>query len=138
MQTSSTVSPRVSVTRASPARGYDRASRAWRFLALHRRECTRLAWSRPETGKQLLRQDLGHLVEVEDDVELADVGELLVQQLDEQVDGLQPQQLVGRQVHAQYEEESGVAAVDELVVAELDKVGVLGVTRHDEAVDLGL
>lgn len=81
---------------------------------------------------------VGHLVEVEDDVELADVGELLVQQLDEQVDGLEPEQLVGREVHAQDEEESGVAAVDEFVVAELDEVGVLGVARHDEAVDLGL
>lgn len=41
-----------------------------------------------------------HLVKVEDDVELAHVGELLVEQLDEQVDRLEAEQLVGRHVHS--------------------------------------
>lgn len=79
-----------------------------------------------------------HLVKVEDNVELADVRELLIQELDEQVDRLEAQELVRRDVDAEDEEESGVAAVDDLVRPELDKVGVLGVATDDEAMDLGL
>ena len=64
----------------------------------------------------------GHLVEVEDEVELAHVGEVVVQDLDEEVDGLQVGQLVVGHVHAEREEEARVAAVDHLVLPELARV----------------
>lgn len=55
------------------------------------------------------------------------------------MDGLEVGELVVVCVDAGAEEEAGVAAVDDLVVAELDKVGlVLLVARGDEAVDLAL
>lgn len=55
------------------------------------------------------------------------------------MDGLEKGELVVVCVDAGAEEEAGVAAVDDLVVAELDKVGlVLLVARGDEAVDFAL
>ena len=55
------------------------------------------------------------LVEIEDDVELADVAEELVEELHEEVDGLEVRQLVVRHVHAHGEVQPRVAPVDELV-----------------------
>jgi hypothetical protein len=79
------------------------------------------------------------LVKVEDEVQLADVAEEGVEHLDEEVDGLEERELVVVCVDAGAEEEAGVAAVDDLVVAELDEVGlVLLVARGDEAVDFAL
>jgi hypothetical protein len=86
-----------------------------------------------------LVEDGVHLVEVEDEVELADVAEEGVEDLDEEVDGLEVGELVVVCVDAGAEEEPRVAAVDDLVVAELDEVGlVLLVAGGDEAVDLAL
>lgn len=54
------------------------------------------------------------------------------------MDGFEVGELVVLGVDADAEEEAGVAAVDDAVVAELDEVGlVLLVARGDEAVDLG-
>lgn len=79
------------------------------------------------------------LVKVEDEVELADVAEEGVEDLDEEVDGLEEGELVVVCVDAGAEEEAGVAAVDDLVVAKLDEVGlVFLVARGDEAVNLAL
>lgn len=86
-----------------------------------------------------LVEDGIHLVKVEDEVELADVAEERIEHLYEEVDGLKEGELVVVCVDAGAEEEAGVAAVDDLVVAEFDKVGlVLLVARSDEAVDFAL
>lgn len=91
------------------------------------------------SGKEDLVEDGVDLVEVEDEVELADVAEEGVENLDEEVDGLEVGELVVVCVDAGAEEEAGVAAVDDLVVAELDEVGlVLLVAGGDEAVHLAL
>lgn len=80
-----------------------------------------------------------HLVKVEDEVELADVAEEGVENLDEEVDGLEKGELVVVCIDAGAEEEARVAAVDDFIVAELDKVGlVFLVARGDEAVDFAL
>jgi hypothetical protein len=90
-------------------------------------------------GQEHLVEDGVDLVKVEDEVELADVAEEGVEDLDEEVDGLEEGELVVVCVDAGAEEEAGVAAVDDLVVAELDKVGlVLLVARGDEAVHFAL
>lgn len=90
-------------------------------------------------GQEDLVEDGVDLVEVEDEIELADVSEEGVEHLDEEVDGLEVGELVVVGVDAGAEEEAGVAAVDDLVVAELDKVGlVLLVSGRDEAVNLAL
>ena len=44
--------------------------------------------------------------------------------------GLQVEEVVVCHVYADAEVESGVAAVDDLVVAELDEVGVLGIADY--------
>ena len=77
-----------------------------------------------------LVEDHVHLVEVEDEVELAHVPEELVEQLDEEVDRLKVDELVVLRVDAQREEEAGVPAVDELVLPPLDEVGELRVARR--------
>jgi hypothetical protein len=90
-------------------------------------------------GEEDLVKDGVDLVKVEDEVELADVAEEGVEDLDEEVDGLEVGELVVVCVDAGAEEEAGVAAVDDLVGAELDKVGlVLLVAGRDEAVHLAL
>ncbi len=60
-----------------------------------------------------------YLVEVEDQVQLADVVEVMVQDLHEQVHALEVGQLVVRDVHAQHEEEARIPPVDHLVRLEL-------------------
>lgn len=88
-------------------------------------------------GEEDLVEDGVDLVEVEDEVELADVAEEGVEHLNEEVDGLEVRQLVVVGVDARAEEEPRVPPVDDLVVAELDEVGlVFLVARRDEAVDL--
>lgn len=88
--------------------------------------------------KHLIQNSI-HFVKVEDEVEFADVAEEGVEDLDEEVDGLEVGELVVIRVDARAEEEAGVAAVDDLVVSELDKVGlVLLVARRHEAVYLSL
>lgn len=81
-----------------------------------------------------LVDDHVHLVEVEDEVQLAHVLKEAVQALDKQVDGLKVRKLVVRRVTANGKVETRIAAVDNLVVAELHKVRELGITRRDDAV----
>lgn len=89
-------------------------------------------------GQKHLVENGVDLVKVEDEIELAHVAEEGVEDLDEEVDGLEVGELVVVSIDAGAEEEPGVAAVDDLVVAVLDKVGlVLLVARSDETVDLG-
>lgn len=88
-------------------------------------------------GKEDLVEDGVDLVEVEDQVQLADVAKEGVEDLDEEVDGLEEGELVVVGVDARAEEEARVPPVDDLVVAELDKVGlVFLVAGCYEAVDL--
>lgn len=64
-----------------------------------------------------------HLVEVEDQVQLAHIAEELIQNLDEEVDGLQIGELIVVRIYACAEEQAGVTAVDDLrSAAELDEV----------------
>lgn len=89
-------------------------------------------------GQEHLVQDRVHLVEVEDQIQLAHVAEEGVEHLDEEVDRLEKRELVVVGVDARAKEEARVPPVDYLVVAELDEVGlVFLVARGDEAVDLG-
>ena len=88
-------------------------------------------------GQEDLVQDGVDLVEVEDQVQLADVAEEGVEDLDEEVDGLEEGELIVVCVDAGAEEEAGVPPVDDLVVAELDEVGlVFLVAGRYEAVNL--
>lgn len=90
-------------------------------------------------GEEDLVEDGVDLVKVEDEIELADVAEEGVEDLDEEVDGLEVGELVVVDVDAGAEEEAGVAAVHDLVVAVLHEVGlVLLVARGHEAVHLAL
>ena len=90
-------------------------------------------------GEKDLVEDGVDLVKVEDEIELGDVAEEGVEDLDEEVYGLEVGELIVICVDADTKEEAGVAAVDDFVVAKLDKVGlVLLVARRDEAMDLAL
>lgn len=88
-------------------------------------------------GQEDLVENCVDLVKVEDQVQLADVAEEGVEDLDEEVDGFEVGQLVVVGVDAGAEEQARVPPVDDLVVAKLDKVGlVLLIAGSDEAVDL--
>lgn len=88
-------------------------------------------------GKKDLVEDGVDLVKVEDEVELADVAEEGVEDLDKEVDGLEVGELVVIGVNAGAEEEARVPAIDDLVVAKLDEIGlVFLVARRHETVDL--
>lgn len=90
-------------------------------------------------GEEDLVEDGVHFIKVEDEVELADVAEEGVEDLDEEVDGLEVGELVVVGVDAGAEEEAGVPPVHDLVAPELDEVGlVLLVPRRDEPVHLPL
>jgi len=65
------------------------------------------------------------LVKIENQVELAHVAEEGVQDLNKEVDGFEVSELVVVGVDADAEEEASVAAVDDLVVSELNKVGLV-------------
>ena len=85
-----------------------------------------------------LVEDHVDLVEVEDEVELAHVAEVVVQDLDEEVDRLEERELVVVDVDAEREEQPGVPAVDDLVRAKLGEICKLWISVDDEAVDLEL
>lgn len=87
--------------------------------------------------KEHLVEDGVDLVKVEDEIELADVAEEGVEDFYEEVNRLEESELVVVSVDAGAEEQPRVPPVDDLVVAELDKVGlVFLVARSYEAVDL--
>lgn len=84
-----------------------------------------------------LVEDSVHFVKVEDQIEFADVAEEGVENLDKEVDGLEIGQFIVVGVDARAEEETCVATVDDLVVAELDEIGlVFLVTRRYKPVHL--
>lgn len=103
-------------------------------------------------GQEHLVHDRVDLVEVEHEVQLADVVEVLVEHLHEVVDGLQVAEIVVVHVHADAEVQPCVAPVHDLEVTELeaeiclnergifgeylDEVGVLGVPDCDDGVHL--
>jgi len=87
-------------------------------------------------GEEDLIEDGIDLIKIKNKIQLAHVPEKRIEHLHEEVYGLQIRKLVIIRIDAHAEEEAGVAAVDNLVVAELDKVAlVLLVARGDEAVD---
>jgi hypothetical protein len=88
-------------------------------------------------GEEDLVEDGVDLVEVEDEIELADVAEEGVEDLDEEVDGLEVGELVIVGVDAGAEKEARIPPIHHLVVPELDEVGlVFLVARRYETVDL--
>lgn len=81
---------------------------------------------------------LTYLVEIKHQIQLTHIPKEAIQDLNEEVYSLQIRQLVIIGVDADAEEEACVAPVDDLVVAELDEVGlVFLIAGCDEAVDLG-
>lgn len=72
-----------------------------------------------------LVQDRVHLVKVEHQVQLAHVAEKAVQHLNEEMDRFQVGELVVVGVDAGAKKQTGVAPVDDLVVAELDEIGLV-------------
>lgn len=90
-------------------------------------------------GQEDLVENGIDFVKVEDEIELGDIAEEGVEDLDEEMDSLKVGEFVVVCVDTDAEEEASVAAVDDFVVAKLDKVGlILLVARRDEAVDLAL
>ena len=71
------------------------------------------------SGKQELVENEVSLLEVEDDVELADVAVVLVHLLDIAMDDFERNQLIVGGVASGDEEERGVAAVDDLCICML-------------------
>lgn len=84
-----------------------------------------------------MAQQLGasYLVKVEDQIEFADVAKEGIQDLDKEVNSLKVGELVVVGINAQTKEQTGIATVDDLEVAELriiqfrDTNKVRGVTR---------
>lgn len=80
---------------------------------------------------------LTYLVEIKHQIQLTHIPKEAIQDLDEEMYSLEICQLVIVCVDADAEEEACVAPVDDLVVAELDEVGlVFLIAGCDEAVDL--
>jgi len=76
------------------------------------------------------------LIEVKHQIQLTHVPKKAIQHLYKKVYGLQVRELVIVRVDARTEEEACVSPVDDLVLSELDEVGlVLLVAGGDEAVD---
>lgn len=75
-------------------------------------------------------------MEIEDEVELADVSEVLVEDLDEGVNELEHDELVVGLVDDHDEVETGVTLVDYLVVLVVDEVAHFGFPSDDQLVDL--
>jgi hypothetical protein len=88
-------------------------------------------------GQKHLVKDGIDLVEIEHQVQFTDVAEKGIKHLDKEVNGLEVGELVVVCVDTRAEKEPRVPAVDNLVVAELDEIGlVLLIARRNEAVDL--
>lgn len=83
-------------------------------------------------------QDSVYLVKVEDQIQLANIPKEGIQHLYKEMYCLQICQLIIIRIHTGTEEETRIAAVDDLRgIPELDEVGlVLLISRGDEAMDL--
>lgn len=89
------------------------------------------------TRQNVFIQDGVHTIEVEDNVQLANIGKVRIQKLDEEMDGFQVAQLVVGNVDGNGKEKTGVSSVDELVGGIFDEIGILFVPGGDQPVDLG-
>ena len=87
-------------------------------------------------GEEHLVDDGIDFVEVENQVQFADVVEILVEDFDEVVDGLEIHEVVVADVDADAKVESRVSSVHDLEVSKLDEVGVFGVADGDAGVHL--
>ena len=63
----------------------------------------------------------GYLVEIEDEVKLADIAEVVIQDLHKQMDGLQVCQLVVSHVYTEAEVQPRISPVDDFVGLELQQ-----------------
>lgn len=87
-------------------------------------------------SKEDLVENSIYFVKVENKIKLTHVSEESVEHLNEEVNCLEVGEFVVVGVDAGAEEEAGVAAVDDLIISELDKIGlVLLIAGGDEAVD---
>jgi hypothetical protein len=75
-------------------------------------------------------------VEVEDEVQFADISEVLVEYLHEALHEFEDDEFVLVLVDDGDEVETGVSFVDDLVLFVVEEVAHLGVARDDELVDL--
>lgn len=77
-----------------------------------------------------------HLVEIEHQIQFANVVEIFVEDLDEIVYGLQVAQVVVAHVHADAEIQTGVPSVDYFEISEFHEIRVFGVPDRDDGVHL--
>lgn len=77
-------------------------------------------------------------MEVEDEIQLADVAEVLVQDLHEGVNQFEGDELVVGFVDDCYEVETGVAFIDDLILFVVDEIAHLGLPGDDELVHLSI
>ena len=92
----------------------------------------RLAGLADLAGQEHLVHHRVDLVEVEHQIQLANIVEILVENLDKVVDGLQVVEVVVAHIHTDAKVEASVAPIHNLEVAKFYKVGVLGIShRHD-------
>ena len=87
------------------------------------------------TGEEHLVDHGIDFVEVENQVQFADVVEILVENFDEVVDGLEIHEVVVAHVDADAKVESSVSSINDLEIPKLDEVGVFGVSDGDARVD---
>jgi len=74
-------------------------------------------------------------VEIENQVQFADIVEILVEHFHKVVDSLEIHEVVVADVDADAKVESGVSPINDLEIAKLDEVGVFGVSDGDAGVD---
>ena len=86
-------------------------------------------------GQKHFVDDRVDFVEIENQVQFADVVEILVEDFDEVVNRLQIHEIVVAHVDADAKVESGVSPINDLEIAKLDEVGVFGVSDRDAGVD---
>lgn len=91
-------------------------------------------WPRP--GWNTSTWAHAYLVEVEDEIELAHVAEVLVQDLHEGVDQFQDYQLIVALVHDGDEVQTGVTLVHDLVFLVVDEIAHLRLASDHQLVDL--
>ena len=83
------------------------------------------------------RWSITHLIEIEYQIQFTNIPEKAVEDLDKEVYGLQVGQLVIIRIYTRAEEQTRVPPVYDLVVAELDEVGLIFLIAGGyEAVDL--
>lgn len=96
----------------------------------------RLAGFADLPGQKHLVDDTVNLIEVEHQIQFANIVEVFVQHFYKVVYRLEISQVVVAHVHADAEVEAGVAPVDDLEVSELHEIRVLGVPDSHHGVDL--